>query len=237
MRAALIALWMLMLGAGTVAASPKKPAHPVQKTQGVQDWSRIVRMTPAGSFVLGNPQAAVKIVEYLSFTCPHCAHFSAESAAVLKGEMIRSGSTSYEIRPIVRDQIDLGATMLVRCAGAAGYFAAAEQIFARQDDWLPLGFNFLEKEANRFALASPLELVRAGAQSSGLIDLMRARGLSSARIDACFADQAALKRILAIADESRGKIEGTPSFFVNGEKLGVSAWATLEPVLRSKGSR
>ncbi len=239
MRTLTIALALLAVGAGAaaIATTPKKSSRIPAQTATVKDWTRIVRMTPAGNFVLGNPQAAVKLVEYLSFTCPHCAHFSAESAAVLKGQMIRSGSTSLELRPIVRDQIDLGATLLAHCAGATDYFAAAEQIFAKQDEWLSLGINFLQNEASRFALDPPLDQVRAGAQSSGLIDLMRARGLSDARINACFADQVALKRMLAVGDEARGKIEGTPAFYINGEKAAGSAWAPLEPILRAKGAR
>lgn len=224
----------LALATGSVAvASPAKP--PVRAAK--QDWTRIVRQTPAGNFVVGNPQAAVKLVEYMSFTCPHCAHFSSESAAVLKGQMVRSGSTSFELRPIVRDQIDLGATLLARCGGAKDYFAAVEQLFARQDDWLPLGFNFMEREAKRFALATPLEQVRAGAQSTGLVDLARARGLTDARMNVCFADQKALAQMLAVGEDARKRIAGTPTFFVNDQKVEAGGWAQLEPILRAKGAR
>lgn len=226
----------LVIGGVALAAPTRKPVRAVTRTAG-RDWTRVARQTPAGNFVIGNPNAAVKIVEYMSFTCPHCAHFAAESAAVLKGQMIRSGSASLELRPIVRDQIDLGATLLTRCAGPQGYAAAVERVLARQDDWLPLGANFVEREAKRFALAPPLEQVRAGAQSSGLIDLARANGLSDARIDACFADQAGLKQMLAVGEEARGRIVGTPTFYVNGAKADASAWAPLEPILRAMGAR
>ncbi|MFX5009123.1 thioredoxin domain-containing protein, partial [Acinetobacter baumannii] len=77
----------------------------------------LVRVSPTGTYVIGNPRAPVKIVEYLSFTCPHCAAFARESSAVLRGQMIRSGSVMIEYRPAVRDQADLAVTLLLKCIG------------------------------------------------------------------------------------------------------------------------
>ena len=194
-------------------------------------------MTPAGNAVLGNPQARVKVIEYLSFTCSHCAEFSVKSSAVLKDELIRSGSTSIEFRPIARDLLDLGATLLVRCAGGRGFVDAAEEIFARQNEWLGLGLGFLERDAKRFALDTPLEQVRAGAQASGLIDLMRARGLPAARINACFADKTIIARMLANGALASKVIKGTPSIVINGVPTDAFTWETVEPLLRAKGAR
>ena len=79
------------------------------------DWSTHVTQTPAGAYVIGNPAARVKLVEYVSYTCPHCAVFTTESAPVLKGQMVRSGSTSIEIRHFIRDRLDLAAALIARC--------------------------------------------------------------------------------------------------------------------------
>src|SRR3546814_19557489 len=88
---------------------------------------------------MGNPAAPVKLIEYLSYTCPHCAAFSAESAAVLRGRMVKSGKVSLELRNAVRDKLDLAAAALARCAGTQGFFAAYDALFARQRDWYPRG--------------------------------------------------------------------------------------------------
>lgn len=202
-----------------------------------QDWTRVARRTAEGNFVLGNPAAPLKLVEYLSFTCPHCAAFSAESSATLKGQMVRSGKVSLELRPAVRDQIDLGATILLRCARADQAFGLAEAIFAAQNDWLSIGYYFLEHDAARFSLASPLEQVRAGAQASGLIDLALAHGVTAARIDACFADKAGFNQILVNADAAHKAISGTPNFYINGTKAPAGAWDGLEPLLVAGGAR
>jgi len=241
MKLALFAALAAIVFAGPAAAAPPAKALPKAAAKPAvavaRDWTTVATATPQGNVILGNPQARVKVIEYLSFTCPHCAAFSIESNAVLKGEMIRSGSTSIEYRPIGRDLIDLGATLLVRCAGPRGFVGGAEEIFARQDDWLPIASGFMERDAKRFVLDTPLNQIRAGAQTAGLIDLMRARGLSDARIDACFADKAALNQMLANGEAARKVIKGTPSFVINGQKTDAFAWAKVEPLLRAAGAR
>lgn len=244
-------LILFVAGASLVAAASASPPAPPPRKSSVapaatagtgrgaatRDWTRVATTTAAGDVILGNPQARVKVIEYLSFTCSHCAEFSIESAAELKGQLIRSGSTSIEYRPIGRDLIDLGATLLVRCAGGLAFAGAAEEIFERQREWLPLAMGYLERDAKRFALSTPLEQVRAGAQVSGLVDLMRARGLSSQRIDACFADEATLDKILANGQAAQAVIKGTPSIVINGKPVDAFTWNTVEPLLRAAGAR
>lgn len=225
----------LGLAGGVAAQFAKKPTP--KPAAAARDWTTTTTTTPAGNVILGNPQARVKVIEYLSFTCSHCAEFSVESSAVLKGQFIRSGSTSIEYRPISRDLLDLGATLLVRCAGGRGFVEAAEEILARQGEWLPLGAGFMERDAKRFALSSPLEQVRAGAQASGLIDLMRAQGLPDARIDACFADKTIIGKMIANGQAASKVIKGTPSFVINGVPTKEFTWANVEPLLRAKGAR
>src|SRR3546814_21057791 len=87
----LLALIGVVMLAGAAAPAPQ-----------AGDWTRTVTQTAAGSFVMGNPAAPVKLIEYLSYTCPHCAAFSAESAAVLRGRMVKSGKVSPELRKIGR---------------------------------------------------------------------------------------------------------------------------------------
>src|SRR5262249_24688328 len=57
----------LVVPATVAAAVPARP--------GAVDWSRTVVKTPAGGFLMGNPKAKVKLVEYGSLACPHCRHF------------------------------------------------------------------------------------------------------------------------------------------------------------------
>src|SRR3546814_16790857 len=129
---------------------------------------------------MGNPAAPVKLIEYLSYTCPHCAAFSAESAAVLRGRMVKSGKVSLELRNAVRDKLDLAAAALARSAGTQGFFAASDALFARQREWYPRGAQFLETNNDR--LGSYTESARLGpyAYGAGLTALRTDRRASGA---------------------------------------------------------
>jgi len=201
------------------------------------DWNSYVRVSPTGTYIVGNPRAPVKLVEYLSYTCPHCAAFARESAAVLRRQMIKSGSVMIEYHPAVRDQVDLSASLLVKCIGPKRFADASEAVFAHQDDWLPLAIGFLQNDARRFALDPPLAQMKTTAQLSGLIDLFRGQGMTNAELDRCFTDTAALNQVAALGDGSRTIIRGTPTFFVNGVKTDSFQWSKLEPELRAKGAK
>ena len=49
-----------------------------------QAWSDVAAVTPEGGIVQGNPNAPIKLVEYASHTCSHCAEFSEQSAEPLR---------------------------------------------------------------------------------------------------------------------------------------------------------
>lgn len=193
--------------------------------------------TPTGAYVLGNPKARVKLVEYASYTCSHCADFAAKSDAVLKGRMIASGSTSLEFRHLIRDRLDLAAAILARCTGPRGFFPTSAAIFAAQPSWLQKGMDFQEANAKRVDLYPRLAQLRAYADGAGLTDLVRARGLSAKAIDACFADGAEVDRILAMTAAVPPEVDSTPSFFVNGKAVPHVGWEQLEPVLRAAGAK
>lgn len=227
-----------LLIAAAPATRPRTPAANAPAQPPVAgDWSSYVRLSPVGTYVVGNPRALVRIVEHLSYTCPHCAAFSRESAPVLRGQMIKSGSVEIEYRPTVRDPADLAASILLRCAGPKRFAQASEAVFAHQDDWLPLAYGFLEHDAGRFSGDSPMEQLKIIAQISGLSDVLRGAGMTGEEIDRCFADKAMSDQILKVADASRKTIKGTPTFFLNGTQTDAFTWSGLEPLLRAKGAK
>lgn len=203
----------------------------------VRDWSTVVTKTPAGTYLIGNPQARVRLVEYASYTCPHCAAFSKESEPVLKAQMIRSGSTSLEFRNLIRDRLDLAAAVLARCTGPRGFAGTTAAIFAAQGQWLERGFDYQETNGARLGMYPVLAQLRAYADGAGLTALVQARGLTPKAIDACFADQAEVDRIVAISSARPDSVTGTPSFFVNDKPIATAAWAGLEPALRAAGAK
>jgi protein-disulfide isomerase len=217
----------------------------VSAAPAARDWTKVTTQTASGSFVIGNPKAAVKLVEYLSYTCPHCAHFSQESAPVLKGKYVRSGSTSVEVRHAIREKLDLAAAVIARCAGATGFSATTDALFAAQADWAQRGYQFERINGDRMALYPEKAQLRALADGSGLTDIGRARGLSNAALDACFANDADLLRLATMSDASWTAIRdaapsgqgGTPSFAINGKPFLSVEWANLDKALRAAGAK
>lgn len=213
-------------------------AHAAQAQRKGVNWASHVTQTPAGAYVIGNPAARVKLVEYVSYTCPHCAVFTTESAPVLKGQMVRSGSTSIEIRHFIRDRLDLAAALIARCGGAAKFAGLSDTIFAQQRDWLKRGMEFDQANGQRIAAYPAAAQMRAEADGSGLTAIGKSAGLSDAQITACLSDRAATDRIVAMTTAAPDSIEGTPGFFINGKQaMGVFSWDKLLPLLRAGGAR
>lgn len=224
MRRLVLAAVLAGGAAGAVAAAPAR------------DWTQVVGRTAAGATVVGDPAARVKLIEYVSYTCPHCAAFSADSHAVLEGEWIRSGSTSLEVRPVAGQPLDLAAAMLARCAGRH-YPAMADALFAQQRQWFERGADWQQANAARVNLYPVLSRLRALADAAGLADLARtAGGMTPQAVDQCLASDAELKAVVATSTQAQDAITGTPSFVLNGKPVGSLTWATLEPQLRAAGA-
>jgi len=109
-----------------IGAAPHAP----RKASKAVDWTKTVVDTPDGGFRMGNPKAKITIVEYGSLTCPHCRHFAETAMKPLLGQYVRTGKASYEYRSLVLNGIDIAATLVARCGGAAHFFPVAEELYA-----------------------------------------------------------------------------------------------------------
>src|SRR5881398_2842705 len=125
-------LAVLLLPASANSAKPlAKPVRPATS----RNWTQVVAATPAGGFVLGNPKAKVKLVEYGSLSCPHCRAFDEEGVPTLLGKFVKSGQVSWEFRNYVRDAADLTAALIARCNGARGFFPLVRALYHDQPTW------------------------------------------------------------------------------------------------------
>lgn len=211
-------------------------AAPVALTAAApRPWTDVAAPVATGSYLIGNPKAKVRLVEYVSYTCPHCAHFTAESGPALKA-MVRSGSTAIELRNQVHDRIDLAAATLARCAGPVVFPKLHDTLFAQQQAWVERAVEWNEGNAARVAMYPQLAQLRAVSDGAGLTDLARGAGMSPAAIDACFATDAALNRTLAVM-QATAKVRGTPAFEINGKLVENVGWKELQPMLRAAGAR
>ena len=215
---------------GAVVAAVPAPAG--------QSWSEVAAVTPEGGIVEGNPNAPIKLVEYASHTCSHCADFSVQASEALRTKYIETGKVSYEIRNQIHDPIDLTFAVLARCAGPEAFHAFAEQ------GWGNLANMFAQVQANEAALQAASQAQGAArfdgvANAAGLYDFFAQRGVSRDQAKACLAKEETATKIAADSEKQSTdlNVTGTPTFFINGKNVGTLDWKGLEPILQRAGAR
>jgi protein-disulfide isomerase len=200
-----------------------------------RDWTQVVSPTPEGGYRMGNPQAAVRVVEFLSLTCPHCAEFARVGTPRLMAQ-VRSGRVSIEYRNFVLNGLDLAAAFLSRCASPRNYFALTHDILASQQQWVGRMQGLSEAQQREIQGQPPLETMRRVVAAAGLDSIAARHGVTPAQQRACMSSQAGLDRVVQMQQAgARFGVSGTPTFAINGRIAGsVHDWAGLEPLLRGR---
>lgn len=196
------------------------------------DWSERVTRTPDGGFLMGNPDAPVKLVEYASYTCPHCATFAQAAGGPLRETYIKSGQVSWEFRSFLRNAQDVAISLLAQCMPTEAVFRTADQIFEQQQELLG---SIDESEGQRLQVLPPDQQIAPLARAMELDTFFARRGLPESRFSQCLGDGQAVQQLTNATNRaiSEMQIQATPTFLVNGEKLDVSDWAGVEPRLRA----
>lgn len=222
----------LSLATGAMAAPPRKPAAPASG-----NWNGTVTRTADDGYVLGNPAAPLRLIAYLSYTCPHCADFEAESDAQLRIGMIAPGKGAYEVRPFLRNPIDLVAALLAECGPPTKFFGNTQLLLSRQREWMaPLG-NLTDAQKARWSNPDFGARMRAIAGDLGLIAMFEARGYDRVALDRCLGDRALADRIAKHTQDATDKdfVQGTPAFLINGVPLaGTASWDALKPQIEAR---
>lgn len=214
----------LLAAAPAVAQAPDVSAIPV-------DWTRQAATTPEGGFRLGNPDAPLKLVEFLSLTCSHCATFAAEAMPELL-EQIRSGRVSVEYRNYVLNHYDLAAAVLSRCAAPNDYFAMTTHLFARQDVWAGRADALTPAQRAEVEVRPTPQSVARTAELIGLKQIAADHGITPAEATRCLASADGLNQVMAMRDAAdRLGVDGTPTFMLNGRMIGGANWAMIQPLL------
>ena len=138
MKRSLSLVLVVALFAGTAhegAANAIAPVRAARTTPAKgRDWTDAVTPTRDGGFMLGNPAAKVKLVEFGSLTCPHCRAFDAEGVPKLLA-YVKTGKVSWEFRNYVRDSFDITAALIARCNGPRSFFPLTRALFNDQPAW------------------------------------------------------------------------------------------------------
>lgn len=197
-------------------------------------WLSTVTVTSTGSHILGNPAAKNKVVEYLSYTCGHCAEFEMKEAPALKAQYVATGKASLEIRNFVLNSVDLTASMLARCGGKGKFFGNQRHLLATQSVWLGKTKNISAATQAKLKTEDYAGFMIGVFDEIGLAPIMQQRGMTPVQAKACLADKAALNNILAMTDAGSALgVRGTPSFLVNGVLQDhMHSFAELKAVLK-----
>ncbi|MGD9664420.1 MAG: DsbA family protein [Novosphingobium sp.] len=203
----------------------------------VRNWNTNVSETAEGGHKVGNPLAKLKLMEFVSYTCSHCAHFEKESDAALRLYYLVPGKISIEVRPVIRNGIDLVATTLVNCGPKEKFFLNHAAFLRGQEKWLPKAQNLSEAQRARWASPDYGTRMRAVAADLGFYTIMESRGYRRTDVDRCLNDEQAARHMVDQANTGSQVmgVTGTPSFAINGILLdGVHTWATLQTAITGR---
>jgi protein-disulfide isomerase len=179
--------------------------------QGAADVAKPVSLP---DMALGDANAPVTITEFASMTCPHCAHFNETVFPKIKSEYIDGGKVRYIFREFPLDAIALAAAAMARCVAgddAPKYFALIDTLFRTQNDLVD----------------APLATInRIGKQAGG----------SEQTIMACVDDDPSTRQKI-VADLKYAhevlKVDGTPAFFINGERVkGAASFEDFDKLIK-----
>lgn len=216
------------LSIGLIAAAPAAAQAPQVSAV---DWAQRVATTPEGGFRMGNPDAPLKLVEFLSLTCSHCATFSAEATPALV-QQVRSGRVSVEYRNYVLNHYDLAAAVLSRCAAPGDYFALTSDLFAQQSVWAGRADALTPAQKAEIEVRPTPQSVARTAELIGLKQIASAHGIAPAEATRCLASAEGLSQVMAMRDAAdRLGVTGTPTFMLNGRMIGPANWAMIQPLL------
>lgn len=201
-----------------------------------RNWTETAIRTAEGGFRMGDPNAPVKVIEYLSLTCPHCAEFAAEGGERLFQTYVRNGRVSIEYRNYTLNAYDLAAAFLSRCASPREYFNMTHYLLGHQPQWMGRMQGLTDAQRAELRAMTPIQAMQRLAQMLGLDAIAARHGITPAEQRACLADQAALDRIGQVmqAAQREHNVSGTPTFVINGRIADTNTWAGIEPLLRGR---
>lgn len=234
--AKVIGLFAPALAGAFVLGAAARPQLPGKEAP-ARNWNTAVVRTAGDTHVLGNPAAKVKLVEYVSYTCPHCAQFEEQADAQLRLGFVAGGKGSVEVRNFVRDPIDMTAALLAHCGPASKFFLNHAALMRSQSVWIGNLQNATPAQRERWSTGPFATRTRAIAGDFGFYRIMATRGYDRPALDRCLANETLGKRLAAATDVAVEKegVSGTPSFMIDGVLLaGTHSWDALRPQIEAR---
>ena len=186
------ALAAVLAAGGSWVLSPS--AQPPLGAAGAQEAA-----SPVVDMTLGQADAPVEIIEYGSFTCPHCAAFEETVFPQIKENYIDTGKVKFTFREAYFNKYDMWASLMARCGGEMKYFGIVDMIYSTQNEWA--------RQSSEQDVADAIR--KMGLQA----------GIGQEELDACMQDGEQLKALVAWyqGNVEKDGFNSTPSFIVDGE--------------------
>ena len=180
---------------GTDAGSSAPVEAP--EPQGEVDMDAVLEEGPLPEMALGEEDAPVTIVEYMSLTCPHCAAFHNETFDALKEKYVDTGQVRFIVRDFPFDPRAAAGAMLARCAPEGQYFPMVDMLFEQQSTW-----------------------AAAEDARGALMQISRMAGFTQESFEACLTNQELLDDVNAVRQKAAEEFEvqSTPTFLINGQR-------------------
>ncbi|TDL78218.1 DsbA family protein [Palleronia sediminis] len=207
-----------VIGGGWYMLQPAAPGNdltPFGATAQEADETAESGDVEIAEMTLGDADAPVKVIEYASFTCPHCGTFHDIVFPELKENYIDTGKVEFTYREVYFDRYGLWAGMVARCGGEDRYFGIADLLYERQREW---------------ARGEPAEI------AANLKTVGKTAGLTDEQLDACLGDGAKAEALVRNFERNAEThdITSTPSFIIDGEKYSNMSYADFSAVLDEK---
>ena len=182
-------------------------AGPVQAQDA--DTSQVTEMT------MGPADAKVTIIEYASFTCPHCANFHTGPLKELKADYIDTDKVHFIYRDVFFDRFGLWASMVARCGGEEKFFGISDMLYEQQREWTK---------------GQPAEI------ADNLRRIGKVAGIEPDALDACLNDEAKAKALVAWYQENAEahEVNSTPTLIINEQKYSNMAYDDLKGIIDEK---
>jgi protein-disulfide isomerase len=178
--------------------------------QGSEAAGSTVPVNPVlADVVMGQATAPVEIIEYASFTCPHCRDFYKQEFPRLKTNYIDTGKMKYIYRDFPTDpQLAVMLVSVSRCKGAGVYYDVVDDIFSHQ-----------------------IELYEAASQGKVgpmLVEMGQRHGIAEPELRACLTHKGINDALNKTIAEGKTKgVEDTPTVFINGVKQANHGYESL----------
>lgn len=161
------------------------------------DMDEVLKPGPMEDMSLGDPDAPVKIVEYMSMTCPHCANFHNDTFKQIVADYVDTGKVQFIVREFPFDPRATAAAMLARCAPDDKFFPMVDVLMQQQANW-----------------------ARAQDAASALFDISKLAGFTQESFEACLTNQKLVDDVNAVRKKAAEEfgVNSTPTFLINGKR-------------------